>query len=537
MINASTSWEKVQTETLLPEMFVEITYEVTEPGLQSEATVTGSNPEDFSDVEQVLSGLDKNSERYATLDYGCWGLDGGFEYFDGSPTDPGYVTSDYSEADGSLNTYPTITLEFAERRDIAIPGMIITWGEAFGVWAEEFRISTYNANGLVLQSTFVGNTSVTSNVSFNIVNYSRITIEILKWSHPYQRPRCIDIFLGLRNVYTKADLVGYEHKQSADLLSAKLPESDITFKLRNDDNRWNPDSPLGAESYLAEKQEVKVRYGMALDGGVEWIKGGTFWLSEWNTPTNGIEVNFVARDAIAFMTDIYRGVMSGTLYDIAVAAFEEADLTTLEDGSVRYIVDDSLRDITTNLSSDNSEYTIAEILQMVANAGDCVFYQDREGLIHIEPRNRSYSGYTIDPTISYTHPEYEMNKPLKAVSVKYGSEGESAYVEVSSRGEIQTVENPMIVTRNDALRVGGTAAEVLTNRKVMSGDFRADLRMDVLDNIMVISKYASNIVAVTDVSYATTGGSFRGRYTGRVLTINLETNHVYSNEVYSGELW
>ena len=72
MISVSNGWKAAQNETLLPEMFVEITYEITEPGLQEKAVATGSNPEDFSNVAQVVSKVNKNSEKYATLDYGCW---------------------------------------------------------------------------------------------------------------------------------------------------------------------------------------------------------------------------------------------------------------------------------------------------------------------------------------------------------------------------------------------------------------------------------------------------------------------------------
>ena len=95
----------------------------------------------------------------------------------------------------------------------------------------------------------------------------------------------------------------------------------------------------------------------------------------------------------------------------------------------------------------------------------------------------------------------------------------------------------MVMTRDDAVRVGSVTSELLKNRKVISGDFRADMRLDALDNIMVVSKYASNIICVTDIDYSTTGGAFRGKYTGRVVSINLENVPVYSNEFRSGEIW
>lgn len=537
MIAVSNGWRAVQNKTLLPEMFVEITYTVTEPGLQEEAVATGNYPEAYSNAGQITSLLEKRSEAYSTLDYGCWGLDGSFSYFDGSPEDPGYVDKNYSTDTGSLDVspYPTVTIDFESRHDVSIPGLIITWSEVFGGWAEEFRVTARNAARVVAQITITGNKSPVSPIWLEMAEYSQITIEVLKWSHPYQRVRCSEVHLGVENVYTKSDLIGYEHSQSADLLAAVLPSNSITFKLRNDDNRWNPDNPTGFEKYLIEQQEVRVRYGMDVNGRVEWIKGGTFWLSEWSTPANGMEAVFTARDALGFTEIAYQGARTGSLYDIATEALFEANIPTLDDGSVRYVIHESLQSIMTDFSADDSDYTVAEVLQMVAHAGCCVFYQDRDGVLRIEPRSEAYSGYMIEPGISYAHPEYTMNKPLKAVSVSYGDKLHSV-VEAATRGEIQTVDNPFIVTAEDATRVGIATKKVLEQRKTITGDFRADLRMDVLDNVIVVSKYAANVLAVTEIKYSTTGGAFKGTYTGRVVSIPLEPISWFSGEIYSGEV-
>ena len=340
---------------------------------------------------------------------------------------------------------------------------------------------------------------------------------------------------GDEQTFTKADLMSFQHKQSVDLLSATLPSSEVVFSLRNDDYRWNPDYPTGSTQFLLEKQKIVVRYGMYVNDDIEWIKGGTFWLSEWDTPTNGLEASFTAKDAFSFMDIIYDGKRSGTLYDIAIDAFTRAKLPMMEDGSVRYMVDASLKDYFTDFSENTQEYSIAEILQMVANAGGCVLYQDRDGMIHLEPRDVSYRGYVLEPKISYNHPEYTINKQLKSVSVSYG-DNRREEVSVTTKGEIQTIDNPLIVTKNDAARVAEFVKDILLNRKVVSGDFRADLRIDALDNIIVISKYASNTIAITDVSYSTTGGAFKGTYTGRVASVEVNNRAYFSGELYAGEV-
>lgn len=535
MIPVSNGWSASQNKTLLPEMFVEITSVVTEPGLQTDATTTSVSSSYFSNLDNVLKTSDVQIENYATLEHGIWGLDGESPYLNESPYNTGFISDTLSEEDGSFIVPPKITFTFLKTHEEQIPGLTIVWGKEYGEWACDFTVTAYNSTGVVAQTSVSGNTSTESTVWIGLFGYSRITIEISKWSLPYHRARCSSVLFGIKKVYTKSDLLGYEHSQSVDLLSAALPQSMITFRLRNDTNLWNPDNPSGFEKYLLEQQEVTVRYGMDMGGTTEWIEGGTFWLSEWETPANGMEAVFKAKDAISFMVNKYDGPKIGTLYDIATHALEQADLQQMGNGLPRYFVDESLMEIQTDFSENTQEYSIAEMLQMTANAAGCVFYQNRKGQVRIEPRKNDYSGYILSQTICYTHPEYTINKPLKSISVGYGKDLRSI-TDVNSKGEVQTIDNPLVVTEEDAIRVGEKAKEILVNRKVISGEFRADMRLDALDNIVVVSKYASNVIGVTDVSYSTTGGAFKGTYTGRVVSVELNSIQHYVGEIYVGEV-
>lgn len=534
MISVSDAWIAAHKETLLPESFIEITYTATEPGLQYAAQVTSTPETPYSNVEDVVKDSVKNHDKYATLEHGLWGLDGSFVYRSDKNVNSGFIGEALSSGDGSFSTVPKLTVNFSGQRIIPIPGITIDWGVAYGEWAVDFRIIAYLGSDSVVSHTVTGNKSSTSVVWLELVGYDRITIEILRWSHPYHRARCCKLVLGIRTIYSKNDLMGYEHNQDVDLLSAALPKNEIKFRLRNDKDSWNPDNPVGSEQYLVEQQELSVRYGLSLSDGVEWIKGGTFWLSEWTTPTNGLESTFVARDAIVFMGAEYTGPRSGSLYDIAAAAFEQANIPTLIDGTVRYRIDSILRGYDTDFTDDTQAYTIAQILQMVAHAGCCVFYQDRDGIVWIKSWSPTYSGYMIEPFVSYSHPEYTISKPLKAVSVGYPDN--RAVIPVSDHGETQTVDNTLINTETAARRVGLKVKDILENRKVISGDYRADIRLDALDPIIVRSKYATNLIAVTNIKYSTTGGAVRGKYTGRVISLTLDGEDRRSGEFYVGEL-
>lgn len=513
MVIVSDAWKQAHKQRLLPETFIEISYSVTEPGLQQEASASANMEEIYSEAKSLSSSITVDREKYSSLEWNFWGLDGSFTYFDGQPENPGYVTNVLSGEDAIFSALPTIEISFPNRHAELIPGVTITWSETFSEWASRFRVAAYDGNTLMAEKQVEDNTSPLSQIWLDLQGYDKIVIEVLEWSHPQHRARATRVYLGIQTIYTKDDLLGYTHTQSVDLLSAALSKNEIVFRLRNEDSRWNPENPSGAERYLMERQEVNVKYGMTVGGVTEWIEGGHFWLSGWSTPANGIEASFTARDLIEFMNEKYTGPTSGTLYTIATSAFQQANLPVTDSGIARYYVDNSLSQHSTSFEGEN---TIAEVLQKVAHAACCVLYQDRNGTMRLEPRNTQVSDYEISQDISYSHPEFEISKPLKAVEVDYGEE-ESFILSANATGEVQTVDNDFIQSEEDARRVAEATAELLKGRKTISGEYRADPRMDALDIITVQSKFATNPVVVSEIEYSTSGGGFHGKFTGRLM--------------------
>ena len=513
VVSVSDGWKAAHKERLLPETFIELSYSVTEPGLQQAASSSANMEASYSNAESLTSTITVDREKYSNLEWNFWGLDGSFSYFDGTPQNPGYVSNVLSGKDSAFTALPTIQISFLNKHTELIPGITITWSQTFTEWATRFRITAYDGSTKVAEKLVEDNTEPLSQVWIDLQGYDKIIIEVLEWSHPQHRARVTRVYLGIRTIYTKNDLLGYSHTQSVDLLSAALPKNEIVFRLRNEDSRWNPENPTGAERYMMERQEVSVKYGMTVNGVTEWIEGGHFWLSGWSTPANGIEASFTARDVLEFMNEKYTGPVSGTLYAIATAAFQQANLPTTEEGTVRYWIDSRIGQYSTTIEG---EHTIAEVLQKVAHMACCVLYQNRNGIMRLEPRGESLADYEITQDLSYSHPEFEISKPLKAVQVGYG-ENESLTLAVNTVGEVQTVDNDFIQSQGDAQRVATATANILKGRKTISGEYRADPRLDALDTVVVESKFATNPVVLSEIEYSTTGGGFIGRFTGRLV--------------------
>jgi hypothetical protein len=254
---------------------------------------------------------------------------------------------------------------------------------------------------------------------------------------------------------------------------------------------------------------------MDVNGAIEWIDAGVFFLSEWRAPANGLEATFTARDVFEYLLNTpYTGRASGTLEELAREAFSLSDVPS----DISFALSDRLATYSATIpSGEGQELSCAEVVQMCANAASCAIWQDRAGVLHVDRLDGTDSGYVITSALSYAHPEVELSKPLRKVSVSYGEN--LAYVlDVGAAGETQTVTNPLVASEAQAAEIAAWVRDTLETRRSVSGSYRADPRLDLFDIVQVESKYGViSPVAITNIQY-TYNGAFAGSYTGRVIS-------------------
>lgn len=503
MVDASEAWKDMQNRFILPETFVEIDCAITEVGVQEAAVASGTNEAEYSDVDRVR-GVSATSihAKYATLEHNLWSLDGSLSIL---PDDDPYENVGYVS---NIDQSGSVTLTLPEVHTTPIPGVTITWSSEFNEYPHVFTVTAYNGSNIVAEVTVTDNNSTQSLVDMELTEYDKVTVTVHNWCLPNRRARIDYVFLGHMLTFTKDDIISFTHEQSGDLLTGELPKYSIEFSLDNSDSRWNPSNPTGLEKYLSERQKLTVRYGMDIDGVTEWIPAGTFYLSEWSAPANGLEARFVARDLFEFLITLD---YSAYVYDSLEGLIEYATGLWLEEGSV--VID-------AGLGAYSAEYqgtgTAAEIVQKAANAGCCILRYGRDGILHIEPLEKMLLDYRIPLSMAFSYPEVTLSKPLKKVSVDYGEEVPYE-LNVFENGETQTVTNDFITSEAQATLVAEWVRDILVSRKTISGEFRADPRLDLYDVVTVESKFGDlSPVVLTEIKY-TFSGSFKASYAGRVI--------------------
>lgn len=502
MIHASQAWIAAHEQNMLPETFVEVSYGAVDEEAQNTAMPSGWEEAPISNADNVIAGAIK-PKFYATLERNLWALNGTRTVFNENedPQNVGYVSESSAEA-GMEIVFPKVMTSI-------IPGITITWSSEYHEYAKSFSVTARRGDITVAVKNVTDNTDITSRVEMDMVDYDRIFIEIYEWSTPDQRFRIDKVEIGLGITFTKKELTSFMHEREGDLSSGFLSKNDIKFSVDNTTGVWNPDNPQGSVKYLAERQKLQVRYGMRVGDEIEWIEAGTFYLSEWDTPSNGGEASFVARDIFEYLlNEPFPEGVTGTLESLVDRAF---DIANVPSDFVYY----TSAAMATNSATSGADQTAAQVVQMCANAAESVIYQDRLGRLHMTPLVKENSGVTVPRRLAVTHPEVKLSKPLRSITVSYG-ENASYVLNVAETGENQTIDNPFITTEQQARRVAEVARDALITRKTVSGEFRADPRLDIFDIVTVESKYGNIYpVVLTQLTYQYKG-SFWATYTGRV---------------------
>lgn len=504
MQKVSQKWKDNQNELLTSESFVEVSLKITDPDASKEASPEDNGAIYISNSQQTVNKVDKVIVPYATLERNMWVLNGSRKIIPTSNYgDCGYISESMCDSNGLFTTIPIFTIRFSQVHNNLIPGVTILWGTAYNEYATEFIVTAYEGNTIVATKKITGNEDIQSVVSFDIVGYDRITISILEWSMPYRRARIDEFLAGGVKMFSKSDLFSYSHSQEVDPVSASLPKTEISFSLDNSENTYNPHNLDSLAKYLIERQEVKSRYGYKIGDDIEWIDCGTFYMSEWNASQGSLTADFTARDLLEFMTDTYYyGVYSPdgvSLYDLALSVLQDANLPLEEDGSVKWVIDESLKNISTTAPLPVD--THANCLQLIANAGCCVLYQDRKGVLRIEPFTQEKTDYEINHFNSHSRSEINLSKPLRQVEVSSYS---YRVVDAEESTEIYRGSIGISGTEDITIQYSGTFADVtayVTNGTLNSATFYA--------NVCVLNITAEGTVKIVVEGYTLESSSSR----------------------------
>ena len=502
-------WKATNQRFLLPETFVEISCRVPDVAY-SISSVSALNEETFSATDLVATEGTAAIPHYATMEQNLWVLDGSRGILpDLTPNlTPGYVSGYYTEPyiGGS------VTVKLPNVMQSSFPGITVVWSNEFGEYPTSFYVDVQNGSTVIASTVVTNNRESKVLVDLEMSGFDSVTVTPTDWCLPERRIRLEKIVLGHDITFNKGDLVSYQHEHTGDILCGELPKNMIQFSVLNVDGRWNPSNPTGLWRYLSDRQKITARYGLDVNGTIEWVPAGVFYLSDWNAPANGLEATFEARDIFEYLLNQpYSGEATGAMSELVTSAIGGlvSDVTFTPE-------------METLVGTLTSERKAAEVVQMCANASCSSVYQNRAGGLNFKKWDTyAVSDYVVGAALSYAHPEITLSKPMRGIAVTYAPETPAFELTLGTNGEVQTLENELIGTIEQAVLVADWTRIVLESRQTITGEFRADPRLDLYDIVTVESKYGAILpVVITNIAYSYSG-SFKASYSGRVIGLGV----------------
>ena len=315
----------------------------------------------YSDLVKPMDNY-KVQELYATCDQDYTTVDGSMYFL---PKDAADVVLNQGIVTDGLKG--EIEIRFPVQYDIK--GLTVEFGKAYPV---EFTIISDNRTLNVTNNT--DGHYVTEEI-FEGATFLRFVPAAMV--NGRSRFRINQITMGIGVYFDSKKILSATKKEHISPISEELPTIDFDVTVDNKDRAYDVENEESTVNFLEIGQQVEVLYGQAMDDGtIEWIPGTSLALKSWSA--DDTEMDFQASDCFDGMdSTYYRGQYHPngmSLYDIAVDVLSDAQVDYRN-----YWIDPYLKDVL--VVNPMPVVMHKEALQLIANAGRCILYQNRAGRI------------------------------------------------------------------------------------------------------------------------------------------------------------
>lgn len=293
------------------------------------------------------------------------------------------------------NIGDTIYIWFKGLTGFDIKGLTINFGECYPTQftiESDSEIKTY-ANDRQLFVT----EDVFDGTSF-------FTITPLEMVNGQGKLRIYEFSCGIVNQFNNKQVMSYSGKEFVSSITETIPSNDVSLTVDNQNQYYNPDNPESALAYMETGQEVKVQFGYDVTGkgDIEWMPEQTAYLKSWSATDT--QAKFTATDRFDYLTGTYKkgkyrenGI---NLYELAIDVLQDAGI----EDEREYFIDPYLK----NIMAYNPMPVVkhSEALQIIANAGRCALYEDRQSRIHMQSSFVPDMEASANEQAEYSHIEY-----------------------------------------------------------------------------------------------------------------------------------
>lgn len=369
---------------------VYVTY--SDPMLDSENNIASSGEAYNSDHAQLMDDVKQHNDLLFTLYDND--LSGRYHVMS-TNSQVGWVSDVVSNEDGSFDSDPFVTINFAARPIISLT---MYFDGSHGSVPVDLTVLFRMSNGEQASYSVVDNYDTSATLSnVRLANVESITVTVHRVSMPGHPATILELPVMSTILYE-----GY--RDSSNLLSIDLLEeltyddtvealggmsaNEATVVFDNSEHVFDFNSPNSiVAQQLKRNRKVVPWLGVEIvPGSIEWYQLGVFWSYRWNVPVNGMKATVAAFDTIGLLDtapfenhQVLMGRSIGQLIDYVLT---DAKRTL---SFLKWRIDPALYDVVIPYAWFEAD-SYAAALRRISMAYPMHIYCDREGVICAAPQ-------------------------------------------------------------------------------------------------------------------------------------------------------
>lgn len=488
----SKEYKEEQKRQLRNEQYVFVYLGVISKEAQNNAHTEGdftiySSPQDIITNMPFEAYYETAEENFARTD--------GSQYF--MPRD----TSLYGLYQGAVtqDALGVITFTFGNYHRLNIKGLTIDFGDFYPT---SFTITNGNVDNTY---TYTNDSAGQWQCEDEFYNTSFLRITPHTMVGGQQKFRILSIKFGIGFTFDNYNLLSTSFKAEVAHLSDYLPSKTFTFTIDNLSRQFSADNPHSFVAFLQEQQPVEFEYGRRMDDDTIYkIPGGNLNLQSWSS--NDTQAKFTAVGNFDYITSTYN---KGQYHENGISLYDLAEDVMRDAGITKYRIDSFLKTVITH--NPLPVETHKNELQLIAHAGRCILYEDRDGVVSlhtsfmpdvnsiIDNGHTDYSNLESILQKNSSHDEYATSEKdfVYADAHQYfiprNGENlrEAGFVSSSvanENGEFDGVSSNYMtfITQNDAITGITFTGDIETNRgKFKANGISVDFNEETLSNPMI----------------------------------------------------
>ena len=309
-----------------------------------------------------------------------------------------------------------------------------------------------------------------------------------------------------------SDLISFSHIKNGDILSGTLTQDRIVFTARNSNNRLDYDAENDNDVYENARITVSEGFMNPQYTSYDGISGGVYYVSDVKRDSRNDRYQFTAQTILAFMTEkckeeIFNATNAYTMASKVIAQAEQSK--GVPQTTIVMICNQSLlEDVTVYLVEGTDNYSLAEVLQLIAASCGCILYVYRSGIIHIEKLGDVTEHYVMAHKFMYSPLSIEYAEKIGNVQIvsNHGRTTTGTDYEGDKIGGEKVATIPILNDLTCSEELMFYMYNNLTKgRRQFKAKVRFDPALDLYDLIVVPNGKDVSIAVITSISASYNG--------------------------------